>query len=122
MNAYRPERERRKMELRKEQYEKSQLKTAVRINALYTVHYFKYGKNNGETQEFSAKLDAENGICAAIFVGNTPSAPLFFGSKLNKKITPTEIKDLYEKNYKKNDETGGKPQNEIGRASCRERV
>lgn len=33
------------MELRKEQYEKSQLKTAVRINALYTVHYFKYGKN-----------------------------------------------------------------------------
>ena len=45
MNAYLPERERRKMELRKEQYEKSQLKTAVRINGLYTVHYFKYGKN-----------------------------------------------------------------------------
>lgn len=74
---------------------------------------FYCGNNNGETQEFSAKLDAENGICAAIFVGNTPSAPLFFGSNLNKKITPTEIKDLYEKNYKKNDETGGKPQNAV---------
>lgn len=33
------------MELRQEQYEKSQLSTVIRINALYTVHYFKYGKN-----------------------------------------------------------------------------
>ena len=74
---------------------------------------FYCGKTNGETQEFSAKLDAKNGICAAIFVCNEPSAPLFFGSNLNKKITPTEIKDLYEKNYKKIDETGGKPQNAV---------
>ena len=33
------------MELRQEQYEKSPLSTVIRINALYTVHYFKYGKN-----------------------------------------------------------------------------
>lgn len=34
-----------KMELRTVNYEKSELKTVVKINALYTVHYFKYGKN-----------------------------------------------------------------------------
>lgn len=33
------------MELRNDVYEKSELKTVVKINALYTVHYFKYGKN-----------------------------------------------------------------------------
>ena len=70
-------------------------------------------QNSGETREFSAKLSAENGICAAIFVGDVPSAPLFFGSNLNKKITPSEIKDLYEKNYKKIDEADGKPQDAV---------
>jgi len=33
------------MELRNEKYEKSELKTVVKIGGLYTVHYFKYGKN-----------------------------------------------------------------------------
>ena len=74
---------------------------------------FGCGKNSSETREFSTKLNAENGICAAIFICGEPSAPLFFGSNLNIKVTPAEIKDLYEKNYKKIDETCGKPQDGV---------
>lgn len=33
------------MELRNENYEKSDLKSVVKIGGIYTVHYFKYGKN-----------------------------------------------------------------------------
>lgn len=33
------------MEIRNENYQKSSLKSIIRISGLYTVHYFKYGKN-----------------------------------------------------------------------------
>lgn len=33
------------MELRNENYEKSDLKSVVKISGIYTIHYFKYGKN-----------------------------------------------------------------------------
>jgi len=52
------------MELRTDVYEKSELKTVVKIDALYTVHYFKYGKNFSvlpETHDFWEMVYVDSG-------------------------------------------------------------